>query len=93
MFGFAGLTPMELLIILVLGVLLFGKKLPDVGRSLGTAIVEFKRGLKPGRDPPQKPDDPDKEPPESASARVPRPTNPPTDSASVAKTRPPPEPA
>jgi len=46
LFAFAGLTPMELLIILVLGVLLFGKKLPDVGRSLGKGIVEFKKGLK-----------------------------------------------
>jgi hypothetical protein len=35
MLAFLGLTPMELLVILVVGVLLFGKKLPDVGRSLG----------------------------------------------------------
>jgi len=26
-------------------VLLFGKKLPEVGRSLGKGLVEFKRGL------------------------------------------------
>lgn len=36
----------ELLIILVIGLLLFGKRLPEVGRSLGKGIVEFKRGLK-----------------------------------------------
>lgn len=36
----------ELLVILALGVLLFGKRLPEVGRSLGKGIVEFKRGLK-----------------------------------------------
>lgn len=36
----------ELLIILTLGVLLFGRRLPEVGRSLGKGIVEFKRGLK-----------------------------------------------
>ena len=29
-----------------LGLLLFGKRLPEVGRSLGKGIVEFKRGLK-----------------------------------------------
>jgi sec-independent protein translocase protein TatA len=36
----------ELLIILTIGVLLFGKRLPEVGRSLGKGIVEFKKGLK-----------------------------------------------
>lgn len=36
----------ELLIILVIGLLLFGRKLPEVGRSLGKAIVEFKKGVK-----------------------------------------------
>lgn len=36
----------ELLIILVIGLLLFGKRLPEVGRSVGKSIVEFKRGLK-----------------------------------------------
>jgi sec-independent protein translocase protein TatA len=37
--------PMELMFILGLGVLLFGKRLPEVGRSLGRGIVEFKKGL------------------------------------------------
>jgi len=37
--------PMELLFILGIGVLLFGKRLPEVGRSLGRGIVEFKKGL------------------------------------------------
>ena len=37
---------MEWIILIVLGVLLFGRKLPDVGRSLGKGIVEFKKGLK-----------------------------------------------
>lgn len=38
--------PLQWLIILALGLLLFGRKLPEVGRSLGLAIVEFKRGIK-----------------------------------------------
>lgn len=38
-------TP-ELIIILVIALLIFGKKLPDVGKSLGKGIVEFKKGLK-----------------------------------------------
>lgn len=36
----------ELMVLLVLGVLLFGRKLPDVGRYLGKSIVEFKKGVK-----------------------------------------------
>ena len=37
--------PMEMILIMGLGVLLFGKRLPEVGRSLGRGIVEFKKGL------------------------------------------------
>lgn len=44
--GFLGLGGMEILILIVLGILLFGRKLPEVGRSLGKGIVEFKKGLK-----------------------------------------------
>jgi sec-independent protein translocase protein TatA len=36
----------ELLIVLVIALLLFGKRLPDVARSLGKGVVEFKKGLK-----------------------------------------------
>lgn len=32
--------------ILVIAVLLFGRRLPDVGRNVGKAIIEFKRGVK-----------------------------------------------
>jgi sec-independent protein translocase protein TatA len=34
------------LIVVGIGILLFGKRLPEVGRSLGKGIVEFKKGLK-----------------------------------------------
>jgi sec-independent protein translocase protein TatA len=37
---------MEMMIILVIAVLLFGKRLPEVGRSLGKGIVEFKKGVR-----------------------------------------------
>jgi sec-independent protein translocase protein TatA len=40
-----GLGPMELAIVGVIAVLLFGKRLPEVGRSLGKSIVEFKKGM------------------------------------------------
>jgi sec-independent protein translocase protein TatA len=36
----------EWVMILGIGLLLFGKRLPEVGRSLGRGIVEFKKGLK-----------------------------------------------
>ena len=35
----------ELIILAVIGILIFGKRLPDVGRSVGKSIVEFKKGL------------------------------------------------
>jgi len=41
-----GLNHWELLIILAIALLLFGRKLPEVGRSLGKGIIEFKKGLK-----------------------------------------------
>jgi len=37
---------MEWVVILVIALLLFGRRLPEVGRSLGKGIVEFKKGLK-----------------------------------------------
>lgn len=36
----------EMIVILVIALLLFGKRLPDVARSMGKSIVEFKKGLK-----------------------------------------------
>ena len=38
--------PFEWMIIAGLGLLIFGKRLPEVGKSLGKGIVEFKKGLK-----------------------------------------------
>ena len=43
-FGLPG--HMEWMVLLVLGLLIFGRRLPEVGRSLGRGIVEFKRGIK-----------------------------------------------
>ena len=39
------LGPGEMLVLRLIAVLLFGKRLPEVGRSLGKGIVEFKKGL------------------------------------------------
>ena len=43
---FGNLNPMELMVVMGVAVLLFGKRLPEVGRTLGKGIVEFKKGIR-----------------------------------------------
>ncbi|NQU21070.1 MAG: twin-arginine translocase TatA/TatE family subunit [Candidatus Nealsonbacteria bacterium] len=43
-FGMPG--PMEMFIIAMIVLLLFGNRLPSVMRSMGKGIVEFKKGVK-----------------------------------------------
>lgn len=45
----------EFLIVAVVGLFLFGKRLPDVARSIGRSVVEFKKGLKDVKDEIQQP--------------------------------------
>ena len=48
-FGLAG--PWEVLIVLVIILLLFGgKRVPEVMRSLGKSVVEFKKGINEGQE-------------------------------------------
>ncbi len=44
-FGLGNANPMELMILGIIALLLFGKRLPEVAKSLGKGIVEFKKGL------------------------------------------------
>jgi sec-independent protein translocase protein TatA len=43
-FGMPGIE--EWMVIAIIGVIVFGKRLPEVGKNLGKGIVEFKKGLK-----------------------------------------------
>jgi len=43
---FGGIGTTEIILIGVVGVLIFGNRLPEVGKSLGKGIIEFKKGLK-----------------------------------------------
>jgi len=48
MFGLPGYA--EILIVAFVGLLLFGRRLPEVARSLGRSVVEFKKGIKDVKD-------------------------------------------
>jgi sec-independent protein translocase protein TatA len=39
-------APSHIIIVLIVGIILFGRRLPEVGRYLGKGIVEFKKGIK-----------------------------------------------
>jgi sec-independent protein translocase protein TatA len=61
-------SPMEIMLLVLIAVLLFGaRKLPELGRSLGKGIVEFKKGIK-GIE-----DDVESTPTRSEQAEAPRP--------------------
>ncbi|MDX2037180.1 MAG: twin-arginine translocase TatA/TatE family subunit [Isosphaeraceae bacterium] len=43
---FPNLNPLEMIVVFGVAVLLFGKKLPEVSRSLGRGLLEFKKSVK-----------------------------------------------
>jgi len=38
-------SPFHIIIVLVLGVILFGKNLPTIAKQIGSALMEFRRGM------------------------------------------------
>lgn len=48
--GLNFLSPVHMVVILVIALMLFGNRLPEVARSMGRSINEFKRGMRESND-------------------------------------------
>lgn len=46
MLGFGGFSGWHILVVGIVALLLFGNRLPEIARSLGRSLNEFKRGMR-----------------------------------------------
>jgi len=42
--------PLEIIVILVVAVLIFGRRLPEIARGMGKSVSEFKKGIQEAKD-------------------------------------------
>ncbi|MDT3700598.1 MAG: twin-arginine translocase TatA/TatE family subunit [Thermincola sp.] len=60
-FGFFNLGPLELIAIMLIVLLIFGpKKLPQIGRSFGEMLSNFRKGSNSDKDETEQPEDKEK---------------------------------
>lgn len=74
-----GLSGWELIIILIVALLLFGKRLPDIMRGMGSSVREFKKGMEEAAPSAQPPAPPPAAPPAAPPGAVARGAQPPAD--------------